>query len=369
MRCKDSHGLWTRLRQQGWRRWGLIGLLLLSLVAFVYERRGRPLQPQAPQHAASGALECPGASATSMPRAQEYLALKARTWAWLDQLEVNPILLRQNGVKGKKKLAEILQGYVSLARYARDVAAQARIQQRVTDLANYTQQADYHDMGVTSDTDFLQNSMSYLRVLELLAYLGHDTASYREHVRTIQPRLDAHLPQRGPWQRAMFALYYTRLGLEKPPVLLASVPGIIHERFPPAQYDQDRAYMLTHEVFVAFDYGARRQQEDFTADDLAYLRQILPVLAYTALSRFDADLLAETLLCMLYLGWHTTPLYCQGLHYLLDHQNANGTWGNYDAWRAPDDTYFEQRVYLHTTVVALQALIETYEGHWPVSHK
>ena len=277
-------------------------------------------------------------------------------------------MLRKHGVKGQKKLAEILQAYLNLDQYASDAAAHERIQQHVVQLARHTQRPEYHhDMLVSSDTEFLQNSMSYLRVLWLLKHLKQDTTAYRQRLLTVKPRLDEHLKWRGLWQQAMFAEYYTRFGLEKPPGLSLSIEGVVIQRLPLTQYNRDKAYHLTHEVFVAFDYGLRRVQSHFTAEDLAYIRMVLPVLAQATIQQNDQDLLAETLQCMTYLGWQREPVYCQGINYLLDNQNPNGTWGHYETLRTADEPYFDQRLYLHTTMVAMQALSEAYEGDWLLS--
>ena len=301
------------------------------------------------------------------PRWIDYLGLKHKAWAWFDQLEVDPVELLEHGVKGKKKLAEILAAYLTLYQHTTDATARDRIQQRVAQLARHTQRPEYHDMWVNSETEFLQNSMSYFRVLWLLDHLGQDTTAYRQRLLAVQPRMDEHLKRRGPWQQAMFAEYYTRFGLGKPPGLSAALEGVVTRRLPLAQYDRDKAYHLTHEVFVAFDYGLRRTQSHFTAEDLAYIRMVLPVLAEASRRQNDQDLLAETLMGMTYLGWHTEPVYCQGIDHLLDSQNPNGTWGNYEALRHAGVPYLDHRVYLHTTQVVLQALSAVYEGGWQPS--
>jgi hypothetical protein len=108
-------------------------------------------------------------------------------------------------------------------------------------------------------------------------------------------------------------------------------------------------------------------QSHFTAEDLAYLRMVLPVLVQATIQQNDQDLLAETLQGMTYLRWQREPVYCQGINYLLDSQNPNGTWGNYEALRTADEPYFDQRLYLSTTMVAMQALSEAYEGDWLLS--
>jgi hypothetical protein len=307
------------------------------------------------------------AAPANSPRWADYLLLKHKAWAWFDQLDVDPIELLKHGVKGKKKLAEILDAYLSLSQHTTDAMARDRIQQRVAQLAQHTQRSAYHDMLVNSDTEFLQNSMSYLRVLWLLEHLGQETTAYRQQLLAVKPRMDEHLKRRGPWQRAMFAEYYARFGLEKPPALSSLPDGVIPQRLPLAQYDRDKAYYLTHEVFVAFDYGLQRTQHSFTPEDLAYLRAVLPVLATASRQQHDQDLLAEILLCMTYLGWQTAQEYCQGINYLLDSQNPNGTWGNYEALRNAVGQYLDQQVYLHTTLVVMKALLAAYEGGWPSS--
>ena len=62
---------------------------------------------------------------SAKPRWQDYLRAKQKAYASLDQLQVDPIELIQHGIKGKKKLAEILDAYVVAYRYATDQAEQA----------------------------------------------------------------------------------------------------------------------------------------------------------------------------------------------------------------------------------------------------
>jgi hypothetical protein len=360
---------WPIISRHGWCIGGAVLCLLSSILPYANDNLSQSiLQRAASGEQPSEPLCLTAAAPSDRPRWSDYLRLKHRTWAWFDQLDVDPVELLKHGVKGKKKLAEILQAYLNLYQHAPDAAARERIQQRVVQLVRHTQRSEYHhDLLVSSDTEFLQNSMSYLRVLWLLEHLEQDTTAYRQRLLTIKPRMDEHLKQRGPWQQAMFAEYYTRFGLEKPPGLSLASAGVVIQRLPLTQYNRDKAYYLTHEVFVAFDYGLRRLQSHFTAEDLSYIRTVLPVLAQTAIQQNAQDLLAEILQCMTYLGWQTEPVYCQGINYLLDSQNPNGTWGNYEALRTVDESYFDQRLYLHTTMVAMQALSEAYEGHWPLS--
>jgi hypothetical protein len=225
-------------------------------------------------------------------------------------------------------------------------------------------------MLTNSDIEFRQNRMSYLRILWLLEYIGLDTTDYRQNLHAIKPRLDTDLPKSGPWHQIVFTKYYDAFELEKPQVL-STAPlqrGLIAQRLPLQHYDRIRTYHLTHEVFAVFEYGFRQTQNVLTPGDSAYLRDILPALIKRARHEHNADLLAELLSCMTYLGWHSAPGYRQGLTYLLDHQNPTGTWGsNYESRRKRYGKYLDQNLYLHTTLVVIRALIEAYEGRWPTS--
>ncbi|MDH3600013.1 MAG: hypothetical protein OEU26_10295, partial [Candidatus Tectomicrobia bacterium] len=220
------------------------------------------------------------------------------------------------------------------------------------------------------DTEFRQSRMSYLRILWLLEYMGLDSANYRHHLRAVKLRLDATLHKLGPWVQAVFGTYYDAFELKKPPTLPV-VPlnrGLIAQRVPLQYYDRIHTYHLTHELFAVFEYGFRQTQNVLTPIDRAYLRNVLPTLIMRAQHEHNADLLAELLSCMTYLGWQSSPGYRQSFTYLLDHQNATGTWGsNYESRLERYGKYLDQNLYLHTTLVVIRALIEAYEGSWPTS--
>jgi hypothetical protein len=296
----------------------------------------------------------------------DYLKVKEKARKWLDGLQVNCAELIQNNVKGKKKLTEILDAYLSLFRLAKDPAEKEGIRRRVDELTLQTKTAEYHNMASCPDEEFKENSMSYLRTAVLMEELGLDTSHYLREILAVKPRMDAHFETRGPWQRAMFAEYYDKFGLEKPP-LLQGIPmeaGIISQRIPLEKYNNNMTYDLTHEVFVAFHYGLKRKQDRFSAADLAYAKDMLPKLTLRYLGRKDPDLVAELTSCMTYLGWHSDPAYRQGIEYLLGVQNSSGTWGNYERYREKYGKYLEHHVYLHTTMVVLESLTEAFEGGW-----
>jgi hypothetical protein len=254
---------------------------------------------------------------------------------WLHGVDVDATALLAHRIKGKKKLAEALGGYALFRRHAAlEEAERHRIDERVAELMAMpgNRGSLYHDMGEdsTDDTTFKQNSMSYLRVLWLLQQLGHETSDYLAEVRAIKPRLDAHLQRRGPWQRAMFREYYQRFGLEWPRTLAAGADdGIgpeVRGQLSVDAYERDRCYALTHEVFVAFDYGDAPTQSRLSAEDLCYLSRILgPLVQRFLVERNDVDIGAELVLCMSYLGLTSAPEYTDGAHTM--HALAHHTLG------------------------------------------
>ncbi len=226
---------------------------------------------------------------------------------------------------------------------------------------------EYHNIPECPETELTQNSMSYLRVLVLMDEFGLDTAAYRAEAERAKPRLDAHVARRGPWQQAMFAEYYDKLGWERPPALRGPPPmerGVISRRVPVAEIGDNAAYDLTHEVFVAFHYGLERKQTKFGPADLEYARGVFPALLARYVDRRNPDLTGELLSCMTYLGWHSDPQYRRAIEYLLSAQSSDGSWGNYERLRPAYGKYLEHHVYLHTTMVVLDALIQAFEGNW-----
>ena len=297
------------------------------------------------------------------PRAGRYRHARSTALAWLDRLRVDTVELQEHGVKGKKKLGEILGGYWTFYKYSESAEQRAHIRRRVEQLTEQVKTRAYHNMLTCSDAELKQNSMSYFRVLVMMERFDLEPSAYRRRLLEAKGRFDAHLSQRGDWQRAMFAEYYEHFELKKPPVIqdARAKYGVISRRLPQAKYDDRAAYRLTHEVFVAFDYGERTEQARFDADDLAYLERTLPTLSQRIQQAKNPDLLAELLSCMTYLGFTADPRFTAGIDYLLESQNESGSWGSYESYREQYGKFLEQHLYLHTTVVASSALLEAFE--------
>ena len=289
-------------------------------------------------------------------RADQRRALE-RARAWLDALPVDPIALRAAGLKGKKKLTEKLDGYVRLWRVA-EPAEKAEIVERAREAAAVTADPRFHDLAQVSDEELKEDSTSYLRAALLMEELGLDTRLYREEIRKAKPRIDAHLASRGAHQRLAFHWYYRHFGLEEPfPLAGAAEDGLVARRPDPASLTSRDAYRLAHEVFVPYEFGDKLDQtEPFDTGEKKYLEAALDRSARRALVAGDVDLLAELLSSMRYLRLVERSVYRDGIAFLLDHQHADGSWGDVaEARRLFGERAAEGRL-LHSTTVVIEAL-------------
>lgn len=332
------------------------GFLLIGLIS----ASGLPVFAEEPAAPAT-------APSVPLPTRGEYRARITYARYWLDQLEVDPVELQTRGVKGKKKLAEILDAYLTLSSVAQDPAQRAQMLRHVASLAGATLRPEYHDMATVDDTTFKQNGTSYLRVCYLLDKFGLLTGHYRAEIEKVLPRINDHLVTRGVSQRMNFTFYYDYLSLPKPPILEEKhvEHGQIFNRKPVPAYDRMDEYNLTHEVFAAYEYGRSKQSDVFSDEDRAYLRETMSVLLGNCIDRNDYDLGAEYVSCFTYLGLCEAPIYPRAIRWILDGQNANGTWGNYEEERAKLGRIVDQMLYLHTTLVVVQCLVEAFDGDWP----
>jgi hypothetical protein len=312
-----------------------------------------PQRPLSDEVSSSERQETDRFLARNLPRYREAIA---RTIRYLDAFDIDPVALRRLGMKGKKKLVELLDAYVSLHRHARTLD-RAALLARFRRAAQVTTRADYHDLAMVDDRQFHQDATSYLRACYLMEKMGLDTTAYRREISKIKPRLDAHLPRRGPHQRMVFQFYYKHFGLERPPLLAQPFKETITARhIDPERLALDEVYQLTHEVFVPYDFGGDLNARFFSPEDKTYLRRALAIQAARYLRQRDVDVLGELLACLRYLGSTDLPVYREGLEALLASQRPNGAFGDYERLRARRGALLELDLYLHTTSVAMDIL-------------
>jgi hypothetical protein len=217
-------------------------------------------------------------------------------------------------------------------------------------------------MLTIDDREFHEDATSYLRAAFLLDRLGLDTRRYRAEIAAVKGRLDQHMRARGPHQRRAFHGYYRHFGLEEPfPLGGALDQGLIAARAAPDTLPRLDVYTLTHEIYAAYDFGDTRDTTPFTTPERAYLREALPRMLRIWLDRGDVDLVAELCTCMSYLRFTEDPVYREALAAVLIGQNADGSWGDYEAARARFGDLVKQGSYLHTTMVTLEALALGFE--------
>ena len=293
---------------------------------------------------------------------QRYRTTLVRTRSWLDALEVNPTDLRAHGIKGKKKLAELLDVYLRLYEIA-EPADKPVLLERIHSITAVTATPGYHDMARITDQQFKEDSTSYLRVAFLMDRFGLDTKLYRQEIIKVLPRLNTHMKYRGSDQRMAFHLYYQHFGLEEPfPLQSAYQTGVISSRHDPAWFKQNKMemYNMTHEIFVPYEFGEKLDAAFFSEPDKAYLRPLLADLTTYSIGIDDADITAELTSCLRYLHFTDLPLYQESLQYLLKSQRPDGKWGSYEQHRNYYGDYINQAFYLHTTLVVVDALTTAF---------
>jgi len=278
---------------------------------------------------------------------------------WLNNLTIDIEQIAAKGYGDKKRLSEALGTYWMIHKYS-NKSTQASIEKRVTSLYEYTRKPQYLNLLSQNDALFKKNSMSYLRIMWLLREMNFDISHLKTQFKKLKPRMDSHLKARGPWQKSMFAHYYDMFGFTKPTSIVntQNMTGLIGEERPLKKYKRMHAYMLTHQVFVAFDYGHKKIQTRFNEKELKYLRSKLPLIVKHYQAKRNWDLVAELLSCMIYLDLTQHKYFQSAYEALIYAQNDNGSWGDYERLRPKYGKNTEIKYYLHTTGVALATLLE-----------
>jgi uncharacterized protein DUF6895 len=333
-----------------------------------------PRAAVSPASTPGGAATAPAQTAPAACKSQTFPFLERNRGAyeralrsgqrWLDALRVDPIELRAAGIKGKKKLVELLDTYVRLWEIS-GPKEKAALLERVRGAVAVTGDPRYHDMRTVDDTTFKQDATSYLRAAFLMDRIGLDTSRYRKEIAAIKPRLDGQMAQRGIHQRLAFQTYYRHFGLAEPfPLGNAAREGLIATRRDPATLAWDEVYGLTHEVFVPYEFGDRLDANPFGPGDKEYLRKAIDLLIPQYIARKNPDIVAELVSSARMLRFVEDPAYREGIEFLLVSQNPDGCWGSEEWAKGRYGAHAAAGSLLHTTGVTLDALTLVFHEPW-----
>lgn len=284
---------------------------------------------------------------------------RVRARAWLEQLDLDPQALWRVGISGRKKLAEALDAYGALLAVSSG-AEQASVKADISKLAEYTKSDWFHDLNSMGQKDFQADSLSYLRIATLLKEAGLDVSDYVTRIGASRARLDADAQGRGWWQRVAQARYYEILGLEGVNwgVMDAMDRWALKRREAPRPgSDPRQIYNFCHEIFIAYDYGSQMDSLMLDPEDRIYAAHALMAYLDWCLKVNFPDLAAECVSSLAYVGAAGDPFTIKGIDYLLNAQNADGSWGDYkkiEARTANPKVHF----YLHSVIVALRAFTD-----------
>ncbi|MCF6351189.1 MAG: hypothetical protein L3J23_09230 [Flavobacteriaceae bacterium] len=286
-------------------------------------------------------------------------ALK-RTHKFATELNFDIDYIRKKGLADKKFLAEYLGLFLKLKKASKTDIEKENINQKIIPFYQKTKEPNFHNMAKVPDKLFKKNSMSYMRVLWLLDELEFDTNFYKKELAKIQTRMDNHMKVRGEWQKAVFDKYYDYFKIKKPITLKYAhkLKGPISYERPLSFYNRSKAYILTHFVFAAYDYGNKTTQTRFTKSEMNYLTNILPQIITKFETQNNDDLVSELLTCLVLINKDETPAFNKSYNRLLNRQNKDGSFGNYEKYRKKIGSDVEFRQYLHTTLVSIEMFIE-----------
>jgi len=282
--------------------------------------------------------------------------LKAKHW--LDTLEYRPDILRGYGLKGKKKVVELFEAYLAIYDYMPE-AEKIKIDHKLQKIAFLTLNPRYHDMLKLSDNEFHEDATSYLRLCYLLEKKGFDTQLYRQEISRALARYNGHMWQRGVSQKMIFHRYYEYFQLPEPFSLLEAYKnGIISQRLDIRTLSLSDVYLLTHEIFAAAGLDGKGAIDFFSQDDIIYIKKTLTRLTQKYLNQRNVDIVAELLICMSLIKMEKEKIYKQGLSFLLNSQNPDGSFGSFQ-YHYKDKVhkdFYKEAFFLHPTMVTLKAL-------------
>jgi hypothetical protein len=330
---------------------------------------------------AGGPATWPDASATRPSERQAITSVITRSKHFLEALapQMDPVRLRaEHKMKGKKFYVEFLNAWWDLYRVS-EPGEQARIHEFLGPIVARTSSPAYHNLSTSSAEEFRQDIISYLSACVLHEQLGFDTIAYREQIKRIVPRTlsPEHLNMRGVDNTMAIVYRLRQLGYDSKMDyrMLWNRPGCVGREHPDlAARDLSRSagwevvYDLTHEVFYLTEFGATSMQ-CASPRDLEYIRQIHASLIPIGMRLNNVDMVSELVMDLNYLRMTDLPEYRAARQYMLEQQNADGSWGDAQhiaehvrlnfSWNP--DYLPKVGQYLHTTEVTLEALLYPQE--------
>lgn len=284
---------------------------------------------------------------------------------WLNQLQVNPVELReQRGMKGKKHFVEWLLAYQMIMDFYRALPHEdgevERVRGHVLRGLSIIDASEYHDMGGVDNKRFAEDILSYLYACGLAKDFGFDTKFYLSEITKILPRVYAHAPARGVSPRMALVRRLEAIGLPATDTLAQLVDGaLIRQRRSVVALQKVDVYVMLHEVSHLTKSG--RSPSHLLSDaDREYLSELLGSLLYPDMID-DIDLLAEVVEALAWIGQGDAKGYKKALDLIALSQNKNGSFGMYEDARCDLGSQgglydVDVGMYLHTTVVCLGAL-------------
>jgi len=287
---------------------------------------------------------------------------------WLINLSVDPLELDKKGMKGKKHFVEKLFIFYQLYLHTADSEKKAIYKKILRQMFKITDKSDYHLLG-SDESNFKSDILSYVHACYLMKQLGFDSYNYKRHIREILPRIEKHIPRRNTSIQMMLIYLLRGLGFQTEHTIEQLFKNtLIHNIKQLGVIDifdfKYNSYMLgiCHEIFVISGYGGKKI-DLLTKEEKDYLQTIFKSSIEKILSSRDLrylDLLAEILVSLKYLGCDNLPEFNKGIQFIINHQNKNGSFGDYEGFReyfAKKGIDIDIKWYLHTTEVCLWAML------------
>lgn len=287
---------------------------------------------------------------------------------WLSNLSVDPLELKKKGMKGKKHFVEKLFTFYQLYLHTTDSKKKEMYRKIFKQMLEITENDSYY-LIEDDEVFFKSDIVSYVHACYIMEQLGFDSHNYKRRIKELLPRIERHMPTRNASVQMMLTYFLRGIGIETEYSIMRIFKNSLI-------YNLDKlgtinifdfkynSYMLgvCHEIFVVSGYG-RKKIDLLTKGKKDYLQDTLKSSIEKILYSEDLrylDLLAEMLISLKYLDCENLPEYKKGIQFIISHQNKNGSFGDYERFRA----YFAQqgvnidiKWYLHTTEVCLWALL------------